>query len=297
MPIMLGATAKATVTPTGTATNETNAKALGHYYQWGRKDPLGRPNSITAKGEAFVATTDGDGQVFNFGDAANEPNLVTLLGGEVINEKDGKSVDRWMIDYVTANPTHFIMMTPRGTYDNNWTAIMNVYLWGNPEGYNYPRQGSTYKSIFDPCPDGYRVAPKDLWIAFTKSGAYSLIDVTKEETWAGLIFNVLNLSADRKTTTMLTQGGYHFCYGVNEDGSLKWQQEPTDFYSNIGRRESQSGAIAALDSGGWYWSSSSGSNSGVNAGRLGYTTTVLDILATDGSARGMGIRCVAEPNR
>lgn len=32
MPIALGATAKATVTPTGTATNETNAKALGLYY-------------------------------------------------------------------------------------------------------------------------------------------------------------------------------------------------------------------------------------------------------------------------
>ncbi|MDE5814813.1 MAG: hypothetical protein K2H42_00700, partial [Alistipes sp.] len=51
MPIALGATNKATVTPTGTATNDTNAKALGMYYQWGRKDPLGRANSITATAE------------------------------------------------------------------------------------------------------------------------------------------------------------------------------------------------------------------------------------------------------
>ncbi len=297
MPIMLGATAKATVTPTGTATNETNAKALGFYYQWGRKDPLGRPNSITASGGEFVATTDGDGQVFNFRDAANEPNLVTLLGGENINEKDGKLVDRWMIDYVTANPTQFIMMAPRGTYNNNWTAIMNSYLWGNPQGYNYPMMGNTYKSVFDPCPEGYRVAPKDLWIAFTKSGAGSTIDVTKEETWAGTIFNVLNLSADRKTTTTRTQCGYHFCYGVNEDGSRKWQQEPTDFYPNIGRRESQSGAIASVGVGGWYWCSSPAAKSSEYAGRMGVTDIIFDILATDGSARGMGVRCVAEPNR
>ena len=32
-------------------------------------------------------------------------------------------------------------------------------LWGNEAGYSYPV--ATTKSVFDPCPQGYKVAPKE----------------------------------------------------------------------------------------------------------------------------------------
>ena len=198
-----------------------------------------------------------------------------------------------MIDYVTAHPTHFVYI-PDGKYSNNWTGVLNHYLWGNPEGYNYPRQSQTYKSVFDPCPNGYRVSPKDIWIAFTDSNGGRTIDTNKEETYAGNIFNILNLSSNRQTTTIATQRGLFCCYGVNDDGSRKWQQEPADFYPNQGRRERQSGAIAALTDGGWYWSNSPSSNSAASAGRFGFISTTMDILAADGYGRGFGVRCVKE---
>ena len=57
MPIALGAMNKASVTTSGTGDNTTNPQSFGLYYQWGRKDPLGRPSTVTASGDSYVATT------------------------------------------------------------------------------------------------------------------------------------------------------------------------------------------------------------------------------------------------
>ena len=57
MPIALGAMNKASVTTSGTGDNTTNPQSFGLYYQWGRKDPLRRPSTVTASGDSYVATT------------------------------------------------------------------------------------------------------------------------------------------------------------------------------------------------------------------------------------------------
>lgn len=81
----------------------------------------------------------------------------------------GATTDADMIKYATENPTKFIF-DKDGKYGYTWTIKKNDHLWGNGSGYLFPRKGQIYKSIYDPCPDGYRVAPKDLWNMFTVDG-------------------------------------------------------------------------------------------------------------------------------
>jgi len=297
MPIALGATAKATVTPTGTATNETNAKAFGLYYQWGRKDPLGRAGSIKAGAEDFVTTYAGHTgtTAYNLGDASREINLVTLLGGEEVKEKelDGSTVpvDTWMINYVTKNPTHFIVVN--GQYNNDWAGKTNQNLWGNPQGYDFPRNSTLHRTIFEPCPAGYRVAPKDLWIAFTDNGSMRTANTEAEETWAENILNALNIDKTTHKNTIAMQRGLFLCYGVDDDGQKIWQQEPADFYPTTGYRHRNSGALVNFTTG-YYWCSCPHVVNASAASFMYFGVAVMSPLDNYHRAFGCPIRCVAE---
>ncbi|MDE7450994.1 MAG: hypothetical protein K2M66_02490, partial [Alistipes sp.] len=296
MPIALGATNKATVTPTGTATNDTNAKALGMYYQWGRKDPLGRANSITATAEQLMTTYAGatGTTAYNLGDASREINLVTLLGGENVTEKElnGVSVpaDTWMIEYVKKNPTQFIIVD--GKYNNDWAGKTNDHLWANPLGYEYPFKATLQQSIFDPCPKGYRVAPRDLWIAFTSTGSICAVNASDEETWAENIINALNINKTTHTLTTTVQRGLFLCYGVNADGMKKWQQEPADFYPTSGYRHRNSGSIANAGTTGYYWCNCPPNANSTAAAFMYFGSSTMSPLDNYHRAFGCTIRCV-----
>jgi len=306
MPIALGATAKATVTPTGTATNETNAKALGLYYQWGRKDPLGRPANINSS-SAYVATNDGSGsamscvgnnvknatEIFEVGGYTEDKNITTLTKTEVEQIINGKpvevSADRYMIDHIIRNPMKMIIV-PSGFYSGNWSGIINNYLWGNPEGYDYPTMSSTYKSVFDPCPNGYRVAPKDIWISFTKHGDSS--QNAADEKIADLL-NIANLNAEGETT-IDKQYGYHFYYEANIDGSKKWHDGAMDFYPTSSYRQYTSGVLTNVGKEGYYWNSAPSSVSSSSAGHLGFSKSYVHPTRDIGRAYAFTIRCVKE---
>lgn len=92
------------------------------------------------------------------------------------------------IEYSVQNPMVFIVRgTAKSSY-GDWLSEKNDCLWGNPDGYGsgtpvtYPKNKDTYKSVYDPCPSGYKVAPRDLWANCTivgedniKFGGYSFI--------------------------------------------------------------------------------------------------------------------------
>lgn len=295
MPIALGAMAKATVAVDGTATNATNAKALGLYYQWGRKDPLGRSANVD-NNSAFVTTyTGATGTTkLDWATAIIDIANSNLLGTDnSITEKEGKAIDVWMLDYVTKHPTQFIKDVNE-TYNNNWIGKCNDYLWGNPQGYNFPRRGDVHRSIFDPCPIGYRVAPKDLWIGFTYNGQNPKVDTSNEATWAKNIFNILNLSADGKTTTIAIQRGYFFCYEINDDGTKKWQTGNTDFYPTSGYRYWSSGALSNVGSNGHCWCSSPFSSSSNTGGYFYIIATYVNPFSSNPKCAGQTVRCVKE---
>ncbi len=292
MPIALGATAKVDIGPTETATANT-LKTYGLFYQWGRKDPLGRPGALAATKEQFMTTYAGatGTTAYNLGDASREIDLVTLLGGEDIEEKDGKKTGKYMVDYVTKNPTHFIMV-PAGKYNGDWYGLsLNNNLWGNPIGSTYPYKGTLPQSIFDPCPQGYRVAPRDLWISFTDNGLNRSVD---DNNWAKEVLNILNISADGKKATMNTQNGFFLCYGIDEDGLKKWQKEPADFYPAEGYRKYDNGDLWHICTDGCYWSNSPYDLTSTSGGLLYFYNASVQPLSGLVRSYGSAVRCVKE---
>ena len=277
MPIALGAMNKATVAVDGTATTESNAKSFGLYYQWGRKDPLGRPGTITASGDSYVATSFvGLSGITKW----NQPeNMCDLSTNSAITPN---TIDVDMIGYATRNPTQFIYDT-KDAHNYDWVIKKNDHLWGNGSGYLYPRKSQTdkiYKSIYDPCPDGYRVAPKDLWNRFTVDGGnYGSQDTDDKR---NATFNAANRNS------LGTQRGYFFYYTATP-----FQTGETDFYPASGYRNRTSGALTNVGSSGYSWSSSP-TQSSSNAGYLSFSATFVSPQYDNSRACGFPVRCVRE---
>lgn len=277
MPIALGAMNKATVAVDGTATTESNAKSFGLYYQWGRKDPLGRPSTITASGDSYVATSFvGLSGITKW----NQPeNMCDLSTNSAITPN---TIDVDMIGYATRNPTQFIYDT-KDAHNYDWVIKKNDHLWGNGSGYLYPRKSQTdkiYKSIYDPCPDGYRVAPKDLWNRFTVDGGnYGSQDTDDKR---NATFNAANRNS------LGTQRGYFFYYTATP-----FQTGETDFYPASGCRYRASGALANVGSYGCSWSSSP-TQSSTYAGYLHFVATYVYPQYNSSRAFGFPVRCVRE---
>jgi len=267
MPIALGA--MNTVAAGATATVDS----YGLYYQWGRKDPLGRPGTITASGDSYVATSFvGLSGITKW----NQPeNMCDLSTNSAITPN---TIDVDMIAYATANPTKFIY-DATGKYANyDWVMKKNDHLWGNGSGYLYPRKAQIYKSIYDPCPEGYRVAPKDLWNRFTVDGGnYGSQDTDAKR---DATFNASNRNS------LGTQHGYHFYYTA-------WQTGLTDFYPASGYRNRTSGALADVGSNGVSWSSSP-TQSSAYAGYLHFNATSVYPQSSNSRAYGFPVRCVRE---
>ncbi len=298
MPIALGATAKVDIGPTETATANT-LKTYGLYYQWGRKDPLGRSANL-ANNNGLVTPYSGATGTTPYSLDDKKINIVDLLGEEDIEEKDGKPIDIWMLNYATANPTEFIII-PEGKYYNDWMGKINNYLWGNPLGYNNPRKSQlTHRSIFDPCPAGYRVAPRDLWMGFTKGSANYDTSVNyhegNPETWAENNFNIMNRPwhANHRSTSLATQRGYFFCYEMNEDGSRKWQEGETDFYPTSGVRERTTAELLYVGTVGYSWSSSPYNATSATTGNIHFNSASVNPFTSNNRGRGFPVRCVKE---
>ena len=269
MPIALGA--MNTVAAGATAVVDS----YGLYYQWGRKDPLGRPGAVSVSNNVdnFTATTFSGLSGVTSWVGAN--NVFNLAGSDDIT---AETTDAEMIKYATANPTKFIY-DATGKYANyDWVMKKNDHLWGNGSGYLYPRKAQIYKSIYDPCPQGYRVAPKDLWNRFTVDGGnYGSQDTDAKR---DATFNASNRNS------LGTQHGYHFYYTAWHDGE-------TDFYPASGYRNRASGALTNVGSSGYSWSSSP-TQSSTNAGYLNFSAS--SVYPQDGNARAYGfpVRCVRE---
>lgn len=289
------------------------------FYQWGRKDPLGRPGAWSGQSNVavtviagtlpdnltcsagsttfFTSVTDGINnrlevmnEMANAGYAESKASTA-LTKNEVEKIIDGQSVmisaDRHMIEKVTANPTLFVYAT---SYNANWYVLPNAYLWGNPKGYEYPRMSSTYKSIFDPCPVGYRMPPKDLWNNFLIDGM----------TLNNYYFNVKGGGTNSRSFNR----GWTFYYkgigtvNLDESGDPIGYTEPndgqTEFYATLGNRYHTTGAYSAVGANGYYWSSSPANSSLSNvADFLSHGTTVAPESNTS-TPRGFSVRCVKE---
>lgn len=225
--------------------------SYGMYYQWGRKDPFPRPLYFDATGAYDEDRYNNDGVYIE----------------EVRAERTSSN---GTIDYITKNPMHFITnaacVEEGGDGVGDWLVSADNTLWSDTE-----------KSLYDPCPCGWRVpSAEDL--------------------------AVLQLSTTEDNTPLETakkQYGWNLSDGIN-----------TFFWSACGRRRYTDGKVENMNSKegvypsqpqpweGYYWTSSTTADGKAVSLYFDLTTTrtinKFDISHSARRANGFQIRCVKE---
>lgn len=147
-------------------------ETFGLYYQWGRKDPsMGPPEwNYSPINMTTAPYYDYSSDIYH---AAN------VMRFESPTLKDG-----------VENPMYLILPTSQTqTYYFNWLGEKIDFLWG----YN-PEKGTTQKTIYDPCPYGYRVSGGELadLFSYATSTTQNDIDITRTD-----YGQIVNISADK----------------------------------------------------------------------------------------------------
>jgi hypothetical protein len=243
--------------------------SYGLFYQWGRKDPFVGPgewNTSPPYKNTQQPLYDHRGQYFEHFFAVSSATTGT-------------------IEYASAHPSCFIAGAEESAFDWLFDA-RNDDLWA------YAAISGTVlpKSIYDPCPAGWRVAPARIWQEFLDyDGSASYSDPSK--------FNVT--------------GDYNHGWTFNTDGG-------TTFFAAAGRR-SYSPSLASTERNytnvvndgqepgggqpegypvGFYWASYEpvigGDLSVPKAPSLEFRRDYLYTHATSNRASGYPVRCVKE---
>ena len=128
---------------------------FGLLYQWGRKDPF--IGSLATSGTDFAAT-------------ANDSAYPWSVGSETGTTGTAK------IALAVQNPTTFYPQCNSTAYD--WVATSSGSsgnqldnLWGNPNTTTSTNTEKGSKSVYDPCPPGWRVPPQDTWVGATTANS------------------------------------------------------------------------------------------------------------------------------
>jgi len=199
--------------------------ALGLLYQWGRKDPFLGSSSISSRVEAKSTIS--------------WPSPVS------------SSSSRGTIGYAVEHPTTFIT---RNDSNFDW------YYTGSASTDDTRWQSE--KTIYDPCPAGWRVP---------NGGSTGV--------WAMAGF---------------PSGNYANTYDDSNEGMLFGSgiSSPATWYPASGSRYFSDGSLNGVGSGGYYWSASPDSN--VACELLFLSDGYVDSTCSSNRARGQSVRCLQE---
>ncbi|MCD8182470.1 MAG: hypothetical protein LUE99_04530 [Bacteroides sp.] len=225
-------------------------RSIGMLYQWGRKDPFVSGNAVASNTQATMYSESG------------VVKMQIASGGE----KEGT------VAWATAHPDTYIKysrsksnnQTQPFYWSYDWLYYGNDALWGNPEGYDYPAASTLSKSVYDPCPEGYMVAPFDVW----RNANASSSDIE------GSVFST---SPDGWDATL--KG-----FSATWNGKALW-------YPVGGLLNRKNGNLQEVDKTGYYWSSTPMS---ANSANTGYMIVNSGITLNKGNSRGNAytVRCV-----
>lgn len=252
----------------------SDAKTYGMLYQWGRKDPF--PASASAFGDVNTVGA----------------KLYDADGKEVkISNSSWTSLGDNTLEYSISHPTVCLSNAEQYPANRDWLASGkgSDALWGNPYGAvrdsenDYPDKGE--KSVYDPCPVGYRVPPVDAFRYFTSSGGYSE-DIRS--------FDIADLNADG----VLNADDYN-------RGWLFNMKSGSQFFPAAARYDGTYAMLYGSKSGLWgaYWSNSPAmALSSVESVGMGFVVlsfgndAVISVSpsASSSKADAFSVRCVKE---
>ena len=138
--------------------NEDNL-ALGLLYQWGRKDPFPNIDDENIGGTGGLPITRLRKTYDAAGNVLTPDNTSTDLSATSWRYITGKNLS---MEQIARYPMNFTCA------NSNWLDESHDDLWGNPYSTNIGDVGQ--KSIYDPCPPGYRVPHRYFGTPFTVDG-------------------------------------------------------------------------------------------------------------------------------
>jgi uncharacterized protein (TIGR02145 family) len=226
----------------------------GLYYQFGRKDPFPAP---------FV-------KLYNVSGTA--VTAFTAIANDCIVRVTGATSIKAAVQY----PYNFYVPESGDWLQNN---PYYTRLWNSPEWYtSVPKAG---KSLFDPCPPGWRLPVNGTWNTFALAGTNTP--------------NAANNSAVNPDAT----SDYYYHQSSGNEQKTGWEfymsasSGETAFYPAPGYRDISSSALTLNRFVGYYWSASQ--NNRANAFCLYfYSSGAIPQHGNNSRSYGYPVRCVQE---
>ena len=198
----------------GAISSEIGLSAYGLLYQWGRKDPF--PGSPIASGGTIQTKS---APVYDI-----DGNETQILASSMFESYSNN------LAYAIAHPNTCLSCSPTKTGDWLLSDESSPALWGNPEGGlnvdgKYINNGG--KSIYDPCPAGWRVPPADLYSNFTGSGQYAWVELDSEGN------PLKDDNGNMEISYTFGQDSYPVC-DINADGILSMEDYNNGWVFRLG---------------------------------------------------------------
>ena len=249
------------------AVRDTSSTILWSWHIWcsteGWKDDIYPNNAGTMMDRNLGATSATPGSVSALGLMYQWGRKDPFLGSSSVSSSTlAVSTGTWSsvttqqtVDYVTANPMTFVRQnyewcTGDGAEDSNYEK-----RWTESE-----------KSMYDPCPVGYRVPDGG------KNGFWATALGTSSSTTAGITW----------------YSTYYGCLWTLSDGKL------SAWYPIVGCRDTSGGALGNVGSIGYYWSASTHASDGERAYYLCFYDSKVSTTNYVNRCLGQSVRCVRE---
>lgn len=245
--------------------------SFGLKYQWGRKDPFLSSNNSAFSSVAAIPTFDAAGEIIANG-MTSSSNFNSFTEPAQWQNVKLANPEEATIENSIKYPMSFICRESSTT--NNWLYNANGKsrndLWGVP---NYAAAADDFghKSIYDPCPAGWRVPHGYYASGFTSTGKNS----DDKSNW-----NATN-------TNTAAQYGLYLYVGATNGGA-------TTYYPCAGMIDYITGTISRAGTYCYYWTASANSKTSHNAIRFHVDANHINVIAGAARAYGHSIRCIKE---
>ncbi len=279
--------------------SDTEEKALGLFYQFGRKDPF--PSGKNKRGEISIYDKDGNHLDEPALRRDNYIKMNSLISTATAN----------IIAYAIAHPLTFIlydMADINAEYIPSYNWIYGGFppttawkasnnLWGSDvNGTNSLALDTkfTQKTIYDPCPLGWHMPPQDVWTNFTTTNTGEIPPMLDYNT---TIPTYYNSPIEDKINETDEGGGYFNTLLYGRRFFISSTSGEQAFYPAVGYRYGGNGQIYNI---GYYccvWSSSPYNSSSSFANYLGAINEGVGPTSAAGRGHGFPVRCVKETSK